>query len=124
MTDRVRFSIGVAVAVAAVAFLFWVAATGARWRGGVDVVGAESFSDGRVMLEVNSCHGNPELSHLEETDQTVEVGVVSSWNSFLLGSDDCDDSLEIRLGEPLGGRGLLDLHTGDSVRVLEIDPSS
>lgn len=112
------------LAVAALAFLFWVAATGARWRGGVDVVGAESYPDGRVTLEVDTRHGNPQLARIDQTDRTVQVEVVSSWDSLFFGSDDCLDALEIRLSEPLGDRDLVDLRSGYSVRVLEIDPSS
>ena len=123
MTERLRFSVGVALAVAAIALLFWVALTEARWRGGVDVVGAESYSGGRVILEVNTCHGDPELSHLEEAGRTVEVAVVSSWGSLFFGGDDCLDAFEIQLRGPLGDRDLIDLHSGKRVRVVRIDPS-
>jgi hypothetical protein len=124
MTDRARFSAGVALTVVALAFLFWVALTGARWRGGVDVVSAESYPDGRLVLEARSCNGNPELSRLVETERSIEISVVSSWDSLFFGVDDCNDPLEIRLAEPLGDRELIDLRAQQTVRVIEIDPTS
>jgi len=124
MSDRLRTLIGIALAVATVAFMFWVALTSARWRGGVSVVSAESYPDGRLVLEVRSCNGNPEVSRLAETERSVEVGVISSWDSLFFGADDCNDPLEIRLGEPLGDRELIDLHTQQTIRVIEIDPTS
>lgn len=68
MSERFRLAGGVALAVAAVAFMFWAALTEARWRGPVDVLTAESHPDGRLAIEAKSCNGNPELSHLEETE--------------------------------------------------------
>ena len=106
MTNRVRFIVGLTLAAPAITFFFWVAATGARWRGGIEVLGADSYPDGRVTLEVDTCHGNPELSDLIETDRSVEVRAVSSWGSLLFGNDVCANALEVGLDEVLRNRDL------------------
>ena len=124
MSERFRTLIGITLVIATIAFVFWVALTGARWRGGVSVMSAESYPDGRLVLEVRSCNGNPEVSQLVETERQVEVGVISGRDSLFFGADDCNDPLEILLGEPLADRELIDLHTQQTIRVLEIDPTS
>ena len=72
MSERFRTLIGITLVIATVAFVFWVALTGARWRGGVSVMSAESYPDGRLVLEVRSCNGNPEVSQLVETERQVD----------------------------------------------------
>lgn len=105
----------VVVVVAATWFWSW---SGSR-RAAVDVVEAELRDSLRLTLSVDSCNGGPELTRLEETADEVRVEVVSDAPLFR-GREDCLDSVEVRLDEPLGDRVLRDLHSGQDVTVTQI----
>ena len=101
---------------------------GGTWRGEVSVVRAElrsppglklsrALARDRLALIVDSCNGDPEVSLLRETDVDVQVKVVAS-STPLRGGKDCRDVVEVQLQEPLGGRVVVDKHTGQSVTVI------
>ncbi|MCI0437775.1 MAG: hypothetical protein L0177_01430 [Chloroflexi bacterium] len=96
------------------AVLVWQLFGGGVWRSEVSVAEAELRSPQRLVLTVNSCNGDPEVSLLRETDVDVQVKVVASSTPFRGGCDG-QDSVEVRLQEPLGGRVVVDKHTGQRV---------
>ncbi len=102
------------------AFLVWLLPGGGVWRSEVRVVKAELRSPDRLALIVGSCNGNPEVSLLRETDVDVQVKVRASSTPFR-GGMDCLDLVEVRLQEPLGGRVVVDKHTGQSVSVTTVN---
>lgn len=109
---------GLAVSVAAWSFL-----GGGIWRGEVRVVEAALLSPDRLALAVGSCNGDPAVVLLRETDVDVQVKVVAS-STPLLGGKDCLDGVVIQLQKPLGSRGVVDKHSGKSVPVRRVNPSS
>lgn len=70
----------------------------------------------RLVLYVDSCQGGPEVSLLRETEVDVQIKVIASSTPFG-GGPECLDPVEVQLQEPLGGRVVVDKHTGQSVRV-------
>lgn len=107
----------VAVAVLGLAiFAAWLFLGGGIWRSAVSVVEAELRSPDRLALIVNSCNGDPKVSLLLETDVDVQVKVVAS-STPLRGGQDCQDIVEVQLQEPLGGRVVVDKHTGQSLEI-------
>ena len=106
---------GLAVVVAGLFLLIGLG--GYTWRHEVSVVDAESLSPYSLRLSVASCHKNPELSMLRETDVDVQVKVVADSHPFLQGRNDCQDSVEVKLQEPLGRRVVVDKRTGRVVSV-------
>lgn len=102
------------------AFLAWLLLGGGVWRSEVSVVGAELRSPDRLALIVDSCNGNPEVSLLRETDVDVQVKVRASSTPFR-GGPECQDVVEVQLQEPLGGRLVVDKHTGQSVSVSTVN---
>ena len=117
-------SLAVAAAVLVVtAFLAWLLLGGGVWRSEVSVFRAELGPPDRLKLIVDSCHGDPEVSQLRETDRDVQVEVVAS-STPLRGGQACADIVEIHLQEPLGGRVVVDKHTGQPVSVTKVNSSS
>lgn len=111
----------VAVVVIGLAvFVAWLFPGGGAWRSEVSVVRAELRSPDRLALIVGSCNGDPEVSLLRETDVDVQVKVVAS-STPLRGGKDCRDAVEVQLQEPLGGRVVVDKHTGQSVTVNTVN---
>lgn len=105
------------VAVFGVAlFVAWLTIGGGVWRGEVRVMEAALRAPDKLMLAVASCHGDPEVSFLRESDSEVQVKVVSSTWPFGP-SGGCQDPVEIQLQKPLGDRVVVDKHTGQSVSV-------
>ena len=105
--------------------LFFVVNGGyAWWRTGVFVFEAYLPSPNRLDLIVASCNRNPEVSLLRETDVDVQVKVVASPHLSLLGGLDCQDAVAVQLRKSLGGRVLIDRHTGHSVSVSEGAPQA
>ncbi len=102
------------------AVLAWDFFGGGVWRSEVSVAEAELRSSQRLVLIVNSCNGDPEVSLLWETDVDVQVKVVAS-STPLRGGCDGLDAVEVLLQEPLGDRVVIDKHTGQSVRVSTIN---
>ncbi len=111
------------VLVAVVALLLVIAVT-VGWqvlqdvtvRGAVDVVEAEVRDDGSLVLEVDSCNGDPVASVFEQTDDQVRIEVVASSTPFG-GGGDCLDIVEVALQKPLGDRVVVDAHTESTVSV-------
>ena len=89
-------------------------------RSEVSVAGAELRYPDNLTLIVDSCQKAPGVSILRETDIDVQVKVVASSEPFLRGGDDCQDTVGVQLREPLGDRVVLDMHTGQLVRVTEV----
>lgn len=116
LVRRPRFMIVTILAVALAVFVGWLTLGGGVWRAGVDVIDAELRSADTLMLAVASCHGEPEVAFLRETDEHVEIAVVSS-TTPLFGGDDCQDLIEVQLTEPLGTRKLFDRHSQQVVNV-------
>ena len=110
-----------AVAVGLVALLAFVAVpwfcrgVGA-WPSEVRVISASLHSPDRLVLYVDSCHGSPEVSLLQETDVEVQVKIVA-WVTPLLGGLDCADGVQFQLQEPLEDRVVVDKHAGETVSV-------
>ena len=99
-------------------FLVWSYLGGGAWRNEVSVRTAElRYPDrtDRLTLWVASCNGAPRVS-LHETDVDVQVKVVA-FSTPLRGGEDCQDSVDVSLREPLGDRVVVDRHTGQSVNV-------
>lgn len=63
-----------------------------------------------VGVEVQSCNGEPELREVQETDTEIRIEVVAT--TYREG-DDCQDSITVELGDPLGDRAVIDMTTDD-----------
>ena len=122
LSKRLRLLIAViaVIGLAAFAVLLFVGLGGYTWRSEVSVVQAELRSPDRLALIVDSCHKDPEVSILRETNVDVQVKVVADSHPFLRGGIECLDIVEVRLQEPLGDRGVVDKHTGRSVSVTTV----
>ena len=88
-----------------------------REHPGVTVLEARLISPDRLDLMINSCNRNPEVSLLRETDVDVQVEVVADAPPSLLTVQECDDHVEVQLQEPLGDRNVVDMRTGEVVKV-------
>lgn len=75
----------------------------------------------QLAMSVPSCNGDPELDNLEEDDEEVRVQVVT--NVVINGGDEemCLDGLTVTLDDPLDGRTVIDLVSGETVTVEELD---
>ena len=89
-------------------------------RAGVEVSEGYLMTPDVVMLVVQSCHRQPQLELLRETADEVQVKVTSRTNESGL---TCQDAVICRLQEPLGGRRVLDQHTGNIVPVTRQVPT-
>ena len=69
----------------------------------------------RLVLYVSSC--NPVVSRLVETDVDVQVEVIANSHASLSGGQDCRNRVAIWLQEPLGDRAVVDMRTGEIVRL-------
>ena len=112
---RVALAIIVPLVLVIALVVGWRILQGLTVRNAVDIVEAELRDDGLLVLEVDSCNGDPAASVLEQNDQ-VRVEVVASTTPYR-GGQDCLDIVEIALQEPLGERALVDAHTDDEVSV-------
>lgn len=87
-------------------------------RNEVRVVEAELHHPVVLMLTIDSCNRGAGLSLLWETDVDVKVRVAEP---FIIPEpqwgEDCQNSVEVYLQEPLGDRAIIDLHTGQPVKV-------
>ncbi len=69
------------------------------------------LSDGTTLdVAVQSCNGDPELAELEETETEVRIQVVAT---TYRDTDDCLDSIQIKLTAPVGDRAVIDVTTGN-----------
>ena len=85
------------------------------------VVLAEWRSPQRLDLLVASCNRNPAVSLLRESDVDVQVKVKVDAD-FRSSEEDCLDSVEVHLQEPLGDKAIVDKHTGKSVSIIGLIP--
>ncbi len=86
------------------------------------VVEAGLYSPQRLELTVaDSCHRNPVVSLLRETDDEVQVKVKVD-SDFRQSEDDCIEGVEVHLQDPLGDRAIVDKLTGKSVSIIGLIP--
>ena len=83
----------------------------------LEVTVAEPYSH-QIRVGVASCNFDPELIHKFESENEVEIKMISSWEPFRGGQDDCQDSVIVRLDRPLGARAVIDKHRGRVVDVV------
>lgn len=112
----------VVIGLLVVAGWLFVGLGGYTWRSEVRVVDVLFQTPDRLALIVDSCHKDPEVSLLKETDRDVQVEVIASSHPYLRGGDNCQDMVEVQLQEPLGYRVVVDKHTGRSVSVTRVNP--
>ncbi len=115
-TRRAVLLVLVGLALVAALVVGWRILPGLTVRGEVSVVEAELRDDSLLVLSLDSCNGDPDVSVLEENDDQVRVEAVASSTPFG-GGDDCLDVVEVRLQQPLGNRVVVDAHSGDEVSV-------
>ncbi len=119
---RMTCTVVVTGLVVFVAFVcVWYNFAGGGWRGAVTVSGATYVPPNRLSLGVGSCLGGPKVSSLRESDADVEIKVVA-FTTPTRGGLSCRDGVVVRLEEPLGGRSVIDGHTGERVRVTRPIP--
>ena len=103
----------------------WYNFAGGGWRGAVTVprasYGYAPENPYGLGLSVNSCLGDPKVTQVRETEHEVEVKVIAFTRPFH-GGRDCADGAAVQLREPLGGRIVVDGHTGQRVRVTRPIP--
>ena len=108
-------------------FFTWYNFAGGGWRGAVTVprasYGYAPENPYGLGLSVNSCLGAPKVTQVRETDHEVEVKVIAFTTPFH-GGMGCADGVATQLQEPLGGRIVIDGHTGQRVRVTRPIPYS
>ncbi len=87
-------------------------------RGPVPLEEAELVTDAQLSVAVPSCNGDPEVAALDEDDGTVYLEVVTT--QVVDGpAEACLDLLEVALDAPLGERDLVDLVSGERLRVTD-----
>lgn len=86
-------------------------------RGPVEITEASTADGSTLQLYVGSCNGEPEVTVLEQTGTEVRVEITSTTPAPGWPGADCLDGFELTLDAPLGDRALVDLSTGDTVRV-------
>ncbi|MFP4148302.1 MAG: hypothetical protein ACLFV0_02325 [Nitriliruptoraceae bacterium] len=84
-------------------------------RGPVEIDGGTQVDPQTLSLNVPSCHGDPEITVLDETDTEIRIEVVSTVHT---NGDDCEDVIETTLEQPLGNREVIDRTSGDSLQIL------
>lgn len=69
-----------------------------------------------LSLGVNACNADPQVAQVQESDDRIEIEVVVD-TAYLERDhrEDCADSVVVSLDEPLGDRGLFDLHDGQKI---------
>lgn len=105
----------VAIVVLAVTFVI-VMTHGVSRRVAVPIQEAWLAEPNTIQLTVDTCGGDPEVSQIRESDEIVEVRVVSlrTWGGS---GNDCLDMVEVRFGAPLGERILIDVTSGREIEV-------
>lgn len=91
-------------------------------RGPVSLAGwdVRQVSAEELAFEVPSCNGDPEVDELVEDAKEVRIRVVTT--VVVSGSrDDCLDSVEVSLHEPLGDRDVIDAESGETLSVVPLD---
>jgi hypothetical protein len=78
------------------------------------VFGAQLEPDGVTLhLDLESCDTTEQTAEVVETDTEVRVTVHTKGGS----DNDCADSMQVELTDPLGDRPLVDDPTGDEIDV-------
>jgi hypothetical protein len=67
-----------------------------------------------IELSVMSCHGSPEVTQLSQDDQRVRIEVTSTVTDP---GDACLDLLTVQLDAPLESRDVVDLTSGQTLRL-------
>jgi hypothetical protein len=89
---------------------------GKSTRGPVELdADVQLVAPGRLQLGAMSCHGDPEVTELSQDDGQVRVEVTSTVSNP---GDACMDVLTVDLDAPLGNRGVVDLTSGETLRVV------
>lgn len=76
-------------------------------------------SPDRLVFTADTCNENPEVSLLRETDAEVQVLMNADSYPFRQSYPDCVEAITVQLQSPLGGRVVVDQHTG---RVVSVTP--
>ena len=99
-------------------FMVWDHIGGGGWHGKTHVEAARLISEDTLLLSVvsPSCGGFPHFTEARETEVDVQVAFRVYYTPLKAGNG-CIEDIELPLSEPLGNRELIDLHTGQSVRV-------
>ncbi|MEZ0446871.1 hypothetical protein [Cellulomonas sp. ICMP 17802] len=111
MTHRHRALSGIGV----IGLLGALAACSPAESRGQQRIVAWSVSDDVLHLVINTCNGDPDPD-VVETDADVTVTIVSTRRNP---GDACQDTVEVTLSEPLGGRTLIDGATGQEPEPME-----
>lgn len=77
-----------------------------------------------LVINANTCHRNPELSLLRETDVDVTVEMVVDPDPYPNGGPECLEELIVKLERPLGDRAVTDAHTGKALSVTPVPAAS
>lgn len=119
--------VSLAATAAALVLLTGCGATTETERGPVSLAGGQVSHVGpqELVFDVPSCHGDPEVDELAETDDEVRIRIVTTMVTTGEG-DACADILEVALEEPLGNRDVIDTESGERLSVVErnADPES
>ncbi len=108
--------VGGGLVVFVACFLVWLLLGGGAWRSTVRIAEAELSAPDRLTLIVDSCQGAPQVSYARETGAEVGVRVVAFSTPFG-GGTDCQEIVKVYLDSPLGGRIVIDAHSGSTVEV-------
>lgn len=83
-------------------------------RGPTPIRAHQPHAQHRLSLTVESCGGDPDVGAIEETSAEVRLLIVATTPTAGIGWA-CLDSLGVQLAQPLGGRRVIDLTTGQLV---------
>ncbi len=117
MKPKVMVPAAVLLVVLAFGVASWLTTTARPlWRTGIEINDAFLWSSDVIDFVVSSCHQQPQVDLLRETEDEVHVKV--SIRYILGGSHlECQDAIVCRLKEPLAARLVIDKHTGTVVAV-------
>lgn len=89
-------------------------------RRAVSPDGVTLVSPTELVVDVSSCMGDPVVDELEEDDEQVGIRIVTT---MVVSGDGpaCADALTVTLNAPLDGRTVIDLVSGDTVPVEQLD---
>lgn len=80
----------------------------------VEINGAQLFSDGRSIANLNVCNADENTAQVSESDREVRV---TARTDGPVAGEECSDGIQVSLDAPLGDRALVDATTGNEVRV-------
>lgn len=114
---RVWILTGVIIAAVLAGVFALVTNRGYSWRGEVAISFAELAEPSELWLGVGTCGANPEIDTLKESDEAVEISIVSTHTFGGPGNADCMDIIQVELAAPLGDRPVIDRSSGKEVTV-------